>query len=315
MRVLLTCLISLSLAACGDTPTRYWETTANGAYSASLSPNGEFALVGSLEHGGSLWRLKDGERLFNWNHAAGEYSKLVATTFSTDSQFALTAESKRFVLWDVASGRAAGFWPAAGGVLAMALSDQGRYALIGQENYSALYVDTATGSILSTLSHSGDINTVAISANGLVGVTGSEDGIMKVWDLPAGKETFSYRLGDDVSAVAISGDASLVFASLYYGKGKIWEVKTGREVSSIGHNRTTITSARFSQDNRTLLTGFTARRVVLWNVSDGSTLQSWRAVAPLFWRPSGLVVNDVAFGPSPNQYLSVFSNGLVNQWQ
>ncbi|MEE2733113.1 MAG: hypothetical protein VYA55_20000 [Pseudomonadota bacterium] len=315
MRVLLTCLISLSLVACGDTPTRYWETTANGAYSASLSPNGKFALVGSLEHGGSLWRLQDGERLFNWNHAAGEYSKLVATTFSTDSQFALTAESKRFVLWDVASGRAAGFWPAAGGVLAMALSDQGRYALIGQENYSALYVDTATGSILNTLSHSGDINTVAISANGLVGVTGSEDGIMKVWDLPAGKETFSYRLGDDVSAVAISGDASLVFASLYYGTGKIWEVKTGREVSSIGHNRTTITSARFSQDNRTLLTGFTARRVVLWNVNDGSTLQSWRAVAPLFWRPSGLVVNDVAFDTSPNQYLSVFSNGLVNQWQ
>lgn len=315
MRLLLPCLLSLLLIACGDTPTRYWETTTGGAYTATLSPNGEYALIGSVDHGGSLWRLKDGERLFNWNHAAGQFSKIIATTFSTDSQFALTAEQKRFVLWDVKSGRAAGFWPAEGGVLAMALSDNGRYAIIGQEDYTALYIDTATGSILNTLSHSGDINTVAISANGLVGVTGSEDGIMKVWDLPAGKETFSYRLGDDVSAVAISGDASLVFASLYYGKGKIWEVKTGKEISTIGHNRTTITSARFAKDKQTLLTGFTARRMILWKVSDGSTVKSWRAVAPLFWRPSGLVVNDVAYSAQPNQYLSVFSNGLVNQWQ
>lgn len=315
MRILLACFLSLLLLGCGDTPTRYWETTSGGAYTASLSPNGEFVLIGSVEHGGSLWRLRDGERLFNWNHAAGDYSKIIAASFSNDSRFALTAEKKRFVLWDVASGRAAGFWPAEGGVLSMALSNNGRYALIGQENYSALYIDTATGSILNTLSHSGDINTVAISDDGLVGVTGSEDGIMKVWDLPAGKETFSYRLGDDVSAVAISGDGSRVFAGLYYGKGKIWETKTGKELSTIGHNRTTITCARFSKDNQTLLTGFTARRVVLWKVSDGTTMKSWRAVAPLFWRPSGLVVSDVAFGSQPNQYLSVFSNGLVNQWR
>lgn len=314
MRTLITVLISLLLTACGDKPNSQWETTAKGAYTASLSPDGQYALIGSVQHGGSLWRLKDGERLYNWNHAAGEYSRLVASAFSRDSRYALTAERKRLVMWDVATGKALGFWPAEGGVLSMALSDNGRYAIIGQEDYSALYIETSTGTIVSTLNHSGDINTVDISGDGRVGVTGSEDGIVKVWDLPRGEVTFAYQLGDDVSAVALSQDAKLVFGGLYYGKGKIWEVSTGNEISSVGHRRTTITRARFAADNKTLLTGFTARRMVLWDVAKGTSLREWRAEAPLFWRPSGLVVTDVAYGTSKNEFLSIFSNGLVYRW-
>ncbi|MGB3620741.1 hypothetical protein FT643_18305 [Ketobacter sp. MCCC 1A13808] len=314
MRLFVTLALSLLLSAC-TSPEREWQTTSNGAYTSSLSPDGQYALIGSMEHGGSLWRLQDGERLYNWNHVGGEYSTLVASAFSTDSKFALTAEKKRFVLWEVASGKARGFWPANGGILAMALSDKGQYAIIGQENYTALYIDTTTGSVISTLTHSGDINTVAISADGKTGVTGSEDGIMKVWDLSQAKVTFAYQLGDDVSAVAISNDGSLVFASLYYGKGKIWLTQSGKEVSEIGHHRTTITRAAFSTDNTTLLTGFTARRLMLWDVDSGNDLQSWRADAPLFWRPSGLVVTDVAYGHQSGTFLNVFSNGLVNQWK
>lgn len=295
-------------------PQREWQTAASGAYTSALSPDGQYALIGSIEHGGSLWRLKDGERLYNWNHVAGEFSTLVASTFSTDSKFALTAEKKRFVLWEVATGKALGFWPANGGILSMALSDGGHFAIIGQEDYTALYIDTTTGSVISKLTHSGDINTVAISSDGKTGVTGSEDGIMKVWDLAKAKVTFSYQLGDDVSAVAISNNASLVFASLYYGKGKIWLTQSGKEVSTIGHNRTTITKAAFSRDNKTLLTGFTARKLMLWEVNSGKAVHSWRADAPLFWRPSGLVVNDVAYGQQSGTYLNVFSNGLIYQW-
>jgi hypothetical protein len=314
MRALVPVLFCLLLTACGDQPDRQWETTSSGAYSASLSPDGQYALIGSVEHGGSLWRMKDGERLYNWNHAAGEYSRIVATAFSRDSRFALTAERKRFVMWEVASGKAMGFWPAEGGVLDMALSDDGRFALIGQENYSALYIDTRSGTIISTLNHSGDINAVDISGDGRIGVTGSEDGIVKVWDLPQGKVTFAYQLGDDVSSVALSHDAKLVFGGLYYGKGKVWEVRTGKEVSSLGFNRTTITQARFAADNKSLLTGFTARRMVLWNVRTGKILRNWRAQAPLFWRPSGLVVDDVAFGSKKGEYWTIFSNGLTYRW-
>lgn len=310
--VLLCCAL---LAACGDQPARSWTTTAQGAYSASLSPDGQHVTVGSIQHGGSLWRLADGERIYNWNHTQGQYSDLTASTFSTDSAFALTAEKKRMVLWNVKTGAAAGFWPVDGGVAALALADGGRFALVGQDSYTALYIDTASGAILQTLAHAGKVNAAAISADGRTGVTGSEDGIVKVWDLPGGKETFAYRLGDDISTVALSADARLVFGSLYYGRGKIWEVKTGKEIATIGHPRTTIICARFARDNKTLLTGFTARRVIQWDVNSGKALQDWRAEPPLFWRRTGLIVVDVAFGSKPGEYLSVFSNGQVSLWQ
>ena len=312
-QTLLLIIAALFMHGCGDAPKRELETTAQGAYTAALSPDAQYAVVGSIQHGGSLWRLKDGERMYNWNHASGQQSKIIATAFSTDSKFALTAEQKRFVMWEIATGKPAGFWPAEGGILSMALSDSGRYAIIGQADYTALYLDLATGSHLSTLNHSGRINTVAISADGLVGVTGGEDGIVRVWDLPAGKETFAYQLGDDVSAVAISADGELVFGSLYYGKGKIWKAKTGQEVSEVGHFRTTITSAKFSPNKQKLLTGFTARRVVMWDVNSGKSEKQWRAKSPLFWRPSGLVVSDVAFAGNTNA-VNVFSNGLVYWW-
>ncbi len=308
-------LFCLWLTACGDQPQRQWDTANQGAYSAALSPNGEYAVVGAIEHGGSLWRLKDGERIYNWNHAQGEYSSIAAATFSTDSRFAITAEKKRMVLWSVQSGKPGGFWPIDGGIQAVALSDGGRFALVGMANYSAAWIDLATGQVLKKLSHSGKVNTVAISADGKVGVTGAEDGIVKLWDLPGGKETFAYRMGDDISAVAISRDAKYVFGALYYGKGKIWEAATGKEIADVGHPRTTITCARFAQDDKTLLTGFTARRVVLWDVTSGKNLQDWRADPPYFWKRSGLVVIDVAYGNQPGEYLSVFSNGLVNLWK
>lgn len=307
--------LCLWLSACGDQPVQQWSTAANGAFSTSLSPNGEYVTVGSIEHGGSLWRLSDGERLYNWNHTAGAFSHLTASTFSTDSNFVLTAEKKRMVLWSVKSGKPGGFWPVDGGVQAMALSDNGRYALVGMANYSILYIDVATNQILRTLNHAGKVNAVGISADGQTGVSGAEDGIVKVWNLPQGKETFAYRMGDDISSVAISGDGKYVFGSLYYGHGKIWEASTGTEISTLGYRRTTITCARFAADNKTLLTGFTARRVVLWDVANGSNLHDWRADPPYFWRRSGLVVVDVAYGKNPGEYLSAFSNGLVNLWR
>ncbi|MDX1693342.1 MAG: hypothetical protein R3208_06235 [Ketobacteraceae bacterium] len=304
------------LTACGDTPKQEWQLTAQGAYAVALSQDGSYAVVGSILHGGSLWRLQDGERLYNWNHASGEPSEIIAAAISPDNQFALTAERKRMVLWQITTGRPAGFWEARGGVLDAALSRGGRYVLVGQENYSAIYIDAATGSIIGRLSHNGDVNTVAISDNGRVGVTGSEDGHVRIWDLRNEKELYRFKLGDDVSVVAVSGDGTLAFGSLYYGKGKIWEVKTGKLLAEIGFPRVTQSSARFSQDNRWLLTGDTVRRVMLWESASGKQVRTWSTKPPSFHPPSGLVVSDIAFGPQPEKAaFAAFSNGKVVFWQ
>lgn len=309
--LLISCLV-----ACGDTPNREWQLTARGSYTATLAEDGSYAVVGSILHGGSLWRLKDGERLYNWNHAAGETSEIIASAISPDNLFALTAEKRRMVLWQISSGRPVGFWEARGGVLDAAVSDGGRYVLVGQENYNALYIESASGSILGRMVHSGDVNTVAISGNGRVGVTGSEDGYVRIWDLRKEKELHRFKLGDDVSVVAISHDGRLAFGSLYYGKGKIWDVSSGQELAEIGFPRITQSAARFSRDNRWLLTGDTVRRVMLWDAKTGESIRTWASRPPSFQPPSGLVVSDIAFGKQPEtSAYAAFSNGKVVYWQ
>ncbi|MCG8312332.1 MAG: hypothetical protein MI976_03870 [Pseudomonadales bacterium] len=304
------------LSGCGDTPNQQWQLTAQGAYTIALSRGAQFAAVGSILHGGSLWRLVDGERLYNWNHAQGTKSEIIAAAFSPNLSHALTADKKRMVLWNLKSGKPEGFWEARGGALAVALSSDARFLLVGQENYSALYIDTATGSIISTLAHDGDVNTVAISDNGRIGVTGSEDGNVRIWDLLNRKVLHTFKIGDDVSVVAVSNDGRLAFGSLYYGKGHIWDVKSGKEVSEVGFNRVTLSAARFSSDKKWLLTGDTVRRVMLWEVQSGKQTESWAAKPPSFHPPSGLVISDVAFGKNPTQSAyAAFSNGSVMYWQ
>ncbi|PIE42035.1 MAG: hypothetical protein CSA49_00720, partial [Gammaproteobacteria bacterium] len=287
------------LTACGDTPKKEWKLTAQGAYTISLGANGKYSLVGSIRHGGSLWRLRDGERLYNWNHAKGQKSAIIASAISPDNSYAITAEKMRMVMWNMKTGKPQGFWEVPGGALDIALAKNGSFAIVGQENYNALYIETATGSVISKLPHSGDVNTVAISDNGRIGVTGSEDGYVRIWNLqstPTAKELHRFKIGDDVSVVAISNDGRLAFGAAYYGKGTVWNVASGKPVSQLGFSRNTFSAARFSKNKRHLLTGDTVRRVMLWDVKSGKELKTWSIRPPSFYPPSGLIIGDVAFG-------------------
>ena len=301
------------LTACSDPPSKHLELTAQSAYASAISPDGRYALVGSILHGGSLWRLKDEEKLYNWNHNKGQQTAMSAVAFSTDSHFAVTADKRRIVMWDVKTGRPKGFWAATGGILALALSDNGRYLIVGQEDYSALYIETKTGSILQKLYHSGDINAVAISADGTIAATGSEDGSVKVWKLGKDDPTQTFQVGDDISSVALSRKGTLVFGGLYYGTGKIWNARTGKELSTVGFTRVTLSAARFSNNAKLLITGDTTRRVMTWDIKTGKQILKKVARSPSLYPPSGLIVEEVSLQPD-GTISAIYSNGSVNIW-
>ncbi len=96
--------------ACGsaDGPTREVEYAVQGIYSAAISNDARYAIVGSIQHGGSLWDANNHERLYNWNHKKDSYSNIVASAFSPDNQYAITnghhiaiakMEKKFFMKW------------------------------------------------------------------------------------------------------------------------------------------------------------------------------------------------------------------------
>lgn len=309
-------VVSLTvLAACSDPPSQTWQLAENGGLmSASLDADGGRVLAGSVAHGGSLWRLSDGGRLFDWNHAEDAHSVLVASAFSPDGSLAATAERNGIVAWRTDNGQPAGFWRTEAGVRSLALSGDGRWLLAGLFDGVAMLIDLRVAQPAGRIQHRFVVNTVALDGAGRLAVTGSDDGAVQVWNITDGSERLAWRYSSGVSTVAISHDSRLVYAGRQHGKGEIREIDSGRVVSQIGHDRGTIVAARFSADGRRLLTGLPSGNLILWDVESGTPLRQWVAPRPAIWRPTALVPLDVAFDERSGRVLGVFSDGSVMAW-
>ena len=99
--VLGSVVLCVCVACVPDKPAKLLELASQGLYSAALSQDGRGVVLSSIQHGGSYWALgKKPERLFNWNHAQGSFSEFRAVALSRDNRFALTAEDRRFVVWN-----------------------------------------------------------------------------------------------------------------------------------------------------------------------------------------------------------------------
>lgn len=315
MQRVLAVVALVALAACSDAPSQTWQVAERGGLiTASIDTEGGRVLAGSVAHGGSLWRLSDGARLYDWNHEEDAHSVLVAAAFSPDGGLAATAERNGIVAWRTDNGQPAGFWRTEAGVRSLALSGDGRWLLAGLFDGVAMLVDLRVGQPAGRIQHRFVVNTVALDGAGRLAVTGSDDGAVQVWNIEDGTERLAWRYPSGVSTVAISPDSRLVYAGRQHGKGEIRDIDGGRVVSQIGHDRGTIVAARFSADGRRLLTGLPAGRLILWDVNSGTQLRQWVAPRAAIWYPTALVPLDVAFDERGGRVLGVFSDGSVMAW-
>ena len=176
-RIFVSILTGCMLAACsgGESPSRTWEVAAQGVFTGALSSEADLVIVGSMNHGASLWKTPEHERLYNWSHAQGEFAELVAASFSPDGSRAVTSDPSTLVLWNTATGEALEYWGTPGSVLDVALLADNRHALLGLDNHTALLFDAASGAYQQTLRHEGEVGAVAISQDGHHALTGSDD--------------------------------------------------------------------------------------------------------------------------------------------
>ncbi len=269
-------LITSMLSACdgGKPPTESWEVASKGLFSACLSDNSQFSLIGSITHGGSLWSLQEDKRLFDWNHKQGQYSNIIACAFSPESRFAATADHQTIVLWNTDSGAALTFWSAPNEVLSMALSPNGNYALLGLGDYTAVMFDVKRGGISRTFQHRNRVRSVALSADGKLALTGSEDETAALWSVESGELLYRWQLGDEVHTVAITRDGNTAFTMAKYDQAALWNTRTGEKLGVIPLRPTALqrgqmfSSAEFSDDGKLLLTGSSDQLVQLWDTAN-----------------------------------------------
>ena len=320
-QLLLPLLLTVMLVSCGGgkPPTYSIEVAAVGAQGGSFSGNGDLGVVGSVHHGGSLWRIKDGARLYNWNHYEGEYTSVVAADFSPDGQWALTADSHTLVLWETKGGTALRFWTAPGEVLAIALSAEGNYALLGLADNTAVVFDVKRGGVKRTFHHRGRVHAVDLSNDGRLALTGSEDHTAILWDMNTAQALHRVAHQEPVQLALLSANGKRAFTSAKYDRSVIWKTDSGEIIGALPLPPEKIkrgvryTAAKFSPEGGFLLTGLPDRTVQLWDASNLTEVGRWELPKRDPWKPTSASVLALTFSDHTNRFYALASNGFVHQ--
>tara|TARA_Y100001933_G_scaffold265105_1_gene335400 strand:- start:2985 stop:3950 length:966 start_codon:yes stop_codon:yes gene_type:complete len=309
---ILTLALALAAAGCsGDSkPSASYELAAQGVYAAALSSGSELALVGSLNHGGSLWNTDSYARVFNWNHRAGEFSELVAAEFSPDGTRAVTTDPRTLVVWDTRSGDALAFWTTPSAALDVAIANDGR-VLMGLEDHSAVVFDADTGAHLETLLHEGVVGSVALSADARWALTGSDDETAVLWNVDTGEAVHRIVQDNPVRVVALSAQGRYAFAASQGRLAAVYDGASGQRLMTVAERHHGITSARFSPDERYLLVGHVNRTVALWDVTTGRLVQRWRNPPDNPLHRTGSAVMAVGFSSSPGRFFALAGDGQL----
>ncbi len=293
----------LLLGACGDEQA-HQDMAVQGIYSGTLSADGRFALIGSINHGASFW---DGaQRLYNWNHQGGEYSLISSSALSGNGAIAATTDHDRgLVFWNAGTGKSLGYWQLPADANSIALDQTGQRALIGLANHQVLLFDRRVG-VLRVLPHEDIVNAVALTPDGRLGLSGADDQQAKLWDLERGVLLERWDLGHKVVTVALSDDGRYQFAAAQSRSGHLFA--RDQALATLGLERQTQSSARFSADGQQLLTGSSAGDVYLWSVPEGQRLHSWHLSRKDVWKPTGISVRALAFAGG-QRFRALASNG------
>jgi WD40 repeat protein/class 3 adenylate cyclase len=122
---------------------------------------------------------------------------VIAAAFSPDGNQILTGHASNrnpAKLWDATTGRLIRALPGhRGWVARVAISPDGKHALTGSWDTTAICWDLDTAEPLHELIHSGIVYSVAFSPDGRTAITGSTDRTVRLWDLSNGNEIRSYN--------------------------------------------------------------------------------------------------------------------------
>ena len=156
----------------------------------------------------------------------------------------------------------------------VAVSADGRYALIGSKDNQAVYFDMVEGKMRYVFPHHQKVGRVALSDDGEFALV-------------------SAFLGD---------------ANIYATQGK------GSLVSRLDEIRMTLVSADFSADSRILATGRTAKAIDIWEVASGKLRESWQPKVKYKVQPDSATILDLKLDTNAKTLISESSSGIGQRW-
>ena len=314
-------IIFFSLSSCDgtiSTPIKNWQLTAEGGYAGSLSHDGKWAIISSLNNGMSVWDLSLNNQVYRWSQQRASSDNIVnSIKISPNNSHVLTANRENIALWSLSSGESIGYWKVRESTIRdIAIANNGKYLLLGKTNSVVVHVNTQTGRRLEFLGHTEKINSVDLSINGRIAMSGGNDFVAYIWDANTGQVIFKFNHKSRVSKVALDPLGRFAFSADSMKSASVWNLKTGKLITRLkGTKRHEIyTTVRFSKNGKTMLTGAASSKVSLWDISTGERVNSWHVTPKKAKRPTGAVVYSLAFSDNSN-ILTLSSSGYAELWQ
>lgn len=304
------------LTACSDNKEALdtWMHADNGSYGAEISPNGKYLLTGETDGFARVWDLTENKVMYSVQHDDTEDSGIIGASFSSQGGVLVTVEQQSLARWATRSGRLTGYWKWPD-LTDVAVSSDGRYALIGSEDNQAVYFDMVAGQMVYVFPHRDVVNSVALSADGRYAITGSDDFIASLWDLADGSRIWSKNMEYKVALVELSDDGEFALANAYIGDARIYRTNTaGDLVSRLDEKRMTLVSADFSDDGQTLAAGRAARAIDIWDVLTGTRRETWQPTTKFKVRPDAATILSLRLDTNVTTLVSESSTGVGQRW-
>jgi WD40 repeat protein len=190
---------------------------------------------------------------------------------------------------------------------AVALSGDGKYALTGSSDGTAILWDAAGNRLRGFKGHDYAVLAVALSGDGKRVLTGSGDRTAVLWDAVSGArlQTFKGHSGG-VVAVALSGDGKRVLTGSWDQTAILWDVATGKRLHTFTPRHGNVLAVALSADGKYALTGSVERVAVLREAGSGARLRALRGHTD--------AVTAVAFGPAGRSLLTASADGTAILW-
>jgi eukaryotic-like serine/threonine-protein kinase len=182
----------------------------------------------------------------------------------------------------------------AGSVESIAVTNDGRRALIGSWTEYSEVIDVDAGTRVVRLDWLGATPTVAMTPDGHRGLIGTrtvkkdnlkrikakEAGILWFWDLTTSDKLFPKQQPYDgpVTSVAIARDGLRGLSASREGELTLWDLTTGQPLRSLGPQQGAVSphAMAFFADGRRAATAGNDKLVHLWDLDTGRALAAWK---------------------------------------
>ena len=304
------------LSACQPSPNKVVILTTDASYSASLSNDGNIALISTANNGVQVWDLTIPSLSYQWLQGKKDNtSNVIDTAISANRNFAATISRNSLAIWRLDNGTSVGWWSLPSYAQSVAIANNG-HTLIGLADGSVMSLSPANKRLIQFLGHNEKVNSVSISADGNKALSGGNDNKVILWQTQTGQPIQQWQLSSRITKVLINESGSLSFAGDITGNAMIWHSSSGAELSQLKiiRRQMNFSSAHFVNDDQQLLTGTPSREIFLWQVDSGEKRGHWKVQLSKNTQNRGAVVYSAVM-TEPGSIVSISSQGLVEYWQ